>query len=161
MIKKLGIFLLVVLIIIQFIHPKRNKNKEPQPYAIANLYAPPENVKSILAKACLDCHSNNTRYPWYCNFQPFDWWIAKHIRNGKKDLNLDEYTNKSLRYQYHKLEEIAELVKDEKMPLKSYLWIHKDAKLTADEKAALIGWTDSAMTYMKSKYPLDSLLRRK
>ncbi|HSU27684.1 MAG TPA: heme-binding domain-containing protein [Chitinophagaceae bacterium] len=160
MFKKIFVFLLIVLIIIQFIHPKRNRTKEPQPYAIANLYAPPENVKSILVKACMDCHSNNTRYPWYCNFQPFDWWIAKHIRHGKKGLNLDEYTNKSLRYQYHKLEEIIEQVKEGKMPLNSYLWIHKDAKLTSEEKSALIGWAEAGMDYMKGKYPPDSLIRK-
>ena len=154
------IFLLAGLVIIQFIHPKRNKTKDPQPYAEANLYAPPENVQVILKKACLDCHSNNTRYPWYCTFQPFDWWIAGHIRKGKKALNLDEYTNRNLRYQFHKFEDIVEQVKEGKMPLKSYLWIHKDAKLSTEEKAALLGWAESAMDYMKSIYPPDSLIRK-
>ena len=161
MLKKILIVLLVIIVIIQFIHPKRNKTKEVQPYAVSNLYPAPENVNSILVKACLDCHSNNTRYPWYTNFQPFDWWITNHIRDGKKALNLDEYTNKSLRYQFHKMEEIVEMVKDDKMPIKSYKWVHKDAKLTTEEKSALIGWADDAMDFMKSKYPIDSLVRKK
>ena len=63
-------------------------------------------------------------------------------KGGKKHLNFDEYTNRSLRFQYHKMEEIAELVKEGEMPLESYTWMHKDAKLTEAEKNELINWAD-------------------
>jgi hypothetical protein len=161
MLRKILLLLLLALIVIQFIHPKRNLAKEPQVNNIANRFTVPGDVKEILGKACLDCHSNNTRYPWYTKFQPFDWWITHHINEGKAALNFDEYTNKSLRYQFHKMEEVAEMVKDGKMPLNSYLWIHKDAKLTADEKSKLISWTESIQDTMKAIYPADSLIRPK
>jgi hypothetical protein len=161
MLKKILLFLLFGLIVIQFIHPKRNKAEGMQPNYIGNVYPVSKEVKSILAKACNDCHSNNTRYPWYCRLQPVDWWIAKHVKEGKGHLNLDEYTNRNLRYQYHKLEEIAEQVTDHHMPLNSYTWIHKDAKLTSDEKASLVAWADGLMDSMKARYPIDSLIRKK
>ena len=138
MLKKILLVLLVLLVIIQFIHPKRNKAEGPQPNYVGNSFSVPENVKTILDKACMDCHSNNTRYPWYTKFQPVDWWITGHIKEGKEHLNLDEYTNRRLRYQFHKMEEIAEQVKGGHMPLKSYKWIHKDAILTEEEKNILI-----------------------
>ena len=75
--------MLVALIVIQFIHPKKNKADGPQPNYIGNVYAIPADVKTILAKACNDCHSNNTRYPWYSNFQPVLWWLDKHIKEEK------------------------------------------------------------------------------
>ena len=56
---------------------------------------------------------------------------------GKKKINYDEYTNRPLRYQYHKLEETIEMVKEGEMPLNSYTWTHKDAKLTEEEKAKI------------------------
>jgi hypothetical protein len=59
------------------------------------------------------------------------------------------------------MEETVKLVKDGEMPLNSYLWIHKDAKLTQDEKDKLIGWADSIMDTMKARYPIDSLIRKK
>jgi Haem-binding domain len=161
MLKKILFFLLVVLIIIQFIHPKRNKAEGEQINYIGKVHTVPEDVLSILEKACLDCHSNNTRYPWYCNFQPFDWWIDNHIKEGKKELNLDDFTNRSLRFQYNKMKETAEQVKENKMPLNSYLWIHKDAKLTEDEKSKLTNWAHAIMDSMKAKYPIDSLVRKK
>jgi hypothetical protein len=121
----------------------------------------PADVNKILTKACNDCHSNNTRYPWYSNIQPVLWWLDDHIKDGKRAINLDEYTNRPLRYQYHKMEETIEMVKEGKMPLRSYTWIHKDAILTADEKAKLTAWAQSVMDTMRNKYPIDSLIRKK
>ncbi len=161
MFKKIMLVLLLVLIIIQFIHPKKNKAEGVQPNYIGSSFAIPADVKTILGKACNDCHSNNTVYPWYSKIQPVDWWMNNHIVDGKKGINFDEYTNKSLRYQYHKMEEVIEMIEDGKMPLNSYTWIHKDAILSADEKAKLINWANSVMDIMKAKYPVDSLIRKK
>ncbi len=161
MIKKILILLLVALVVIQFFHPKRNKTTIEQPNYIGSVYSLPEDVKSILAKACNDCHSNNTRYPWYAKVQPVDWWMTNHINEGKKELNLDEFAGRSQRFQYNKMEKLIKQVKEGEMPLNSYLWIHKDAKLTDDEKNKLIDWANAIRVSMKAKYPMDSLLRKK
>ena len=84
-----------------------------------------------------------------------------HVNDGKKELNFDEYINKNLRFQYHKMEEIDEMIKEGEMPLDSYTWIHKDAKLTEEEKSTLMNWADGIRESMKAKYPLDSLIRKK
>lgn len=161
MFKKIMLALLVALIIIQFIHPKKNKAEGSQPNYIGNNFTVPADVKTILEKACNDCHSNNSNYPWYANLQPVHWWMEKHIKDGKKHLNYDEYTNRPLRYQYHKMEETIEMIKEGEMPLNSYTWTHKDAKLSEEEKTKLISWAESVMDNMKSKYPIDSLVRKK
>ena len=161
MFKKILLVLLVILIIIQFIHPPRNISKTVQPNNIAKAFNVSAEVKTILDKACMDCHSNNTHYLWYFKVQPVDWWLTNHVNEGKKELNFDEYTNRPLRYQYHKLEEIAEQVKKGEMPLNSYLWAHKDAVLTEQEKNAIVAWTEELRNEMKAKYPADSLVRKK
>lgn len=161
MFKKIMLVLLAALVVIQFIHPKKNTSEGPQPNYIGNNYAVPADVKTILDKACNDCHSNNTRYPWYAKLQPVDWWMNDHVVDGKKEINFDEYTNRSPRYQYHKMEEVIEQVKEREMPLKSYTWTHKDARLTSDERVKLTGWAQSVMDAMKVKYPIDSLIRPK
>jgi hypothetical protein len=161
MLKKILVFLLVALIIIQFIHPSRNEALNEPENNIAKIYSVPPGIKTILDKACMDCHSNNTTYPWYSKIQPVDWWMTHHVNEGKRELNFDEYTTYNLRRQYHKMEEIAEEVKNGAMPLNSYTWIHKEAVLTSAEKDSIINWADGIRAAMKAKYPLDSLERKR
>jgi len=161
MLRKILLVLLVILLIIQFIHPHRNTSKSAQPNNIAKSFAVPADVKTILDKACMDCHSNNTRYLWYFKIQPVDWWLTHHIDEGKRGLNFDEYAGRSLRYQFHKMEDIADQVKEGEMPINSYTWIHKDAILTEQEKNTIINWTEGIRKEMKARYPADSLAKKK
>lgn len=161
MFKKILLILLALVVIIQFIHPSRNISTGEQPNNIVHAFNVPAEVKTILDKACMDCHSNNTRYRWYFKIQPVDWWLTNHINEGKQELNFDEYINKPLRYQYHKMESTIDLVKKGEMPLDSYLWVHKDAILTDQEKNALTNWAEGITKEMKAKYPADSLERKK
>ena len=161
MLKKIGWTLLAALVIIQFIRPAKNQASAAQPHAIQTAYSVPENVSVILKKACNDCHSNNTEYPWYSNIQPVYWWLNHHVEEGKGHLNFDEYTNGRLRRQYHKMEEVIEQVKEGEMPLESYTWTHADARLTSEEKSTLTSWAQQVMDDMKSRYPMDSLVRPK
>jgi uncharacterized membrane protein YgaE (UPF0421/DUF939 family) len=161
MVKKIFLFLLAAFVIIQFFRPNKNISEEPQPNTLANKYEIPEEVHVILKKACLDCHSNNTKYPWYYNVQPLAWWLNYHITDGKKNFNLDEYTHRRPRYKYHKMEEVIEMVDEGEMPLNSYTWVHKDAKLSKAEKDKLTAWARSIMEILKTEYPIDSLVSKK
>lgn len=161
MIKKILVFLLAVLVIIQFFHPKKNIAAAASANAVATVYAVPENVQKILAASCNDCHSNNTIYPWYSKIQPVDWWLASHVNEGKRELNFDEFASYNLRRQYRKLEEVIKEVKEDGMPLDSYTWIHKNALLNPEQKQLLTGWAEGIRTAMQQKYPIDSLVRKK
>jgi Haem-binding domain len=156
-----ALFLLGALIVIQFFRPKKNKQEGEAVNHISKAYAIPDDVNTILKKACYDCHSNNTRYPWYANIQPVGWWLADHIKGAKKELNFSEFASYNQRRQYRKMEEVVDEVKEGGMPLNSYTWIHKDARLTDDEKNKVIGWADSIRDTLKARYPIDSLIRKK
>lgn len=160
MLRKLLWLLVLAFIAIQFFRPEKNVSTDHSGH-ISNLYAVPEEVNTILVKACNDCHTNNTNYPWYAKVQPVAWWLNKHIQDGKKDLNFDMFTSYNLRRQYHKMEEVIEMVKEKEMPLDSYTWIHKDAKLTDEERITLTTWAQSVMDTMKALHPIDSLIRKK
>lgn len=140
MVRKVLLGVLVVIIIMQFIRPARNESTAATPNDIANVYAVPEDVSVILKRACYDCHSNNTRYPWYTNIQPGGLWMQHHVDDGKEELNFNEFATYKKKRQAHKMEEVAEMVEKGEMPLSSYTWIHKDAILTAAEKELLINW---------------------
>ena len=155
--KTIGWLLLIVLVVIQFFRPEKNIHPGDQPNAITKKFPVTADVKTILDKACMDCHSNNTRYPWYYNIQPVAWWLADHVSEGKKELNFDEYINRRPRFQYRRMEQTIELVKDGEMPLDSYTWTHKDAILTEEEKTKIYDWAKSVRSALEAQYPIDSL----
>jgi hypothetical protein len=138
--KKIIVGAVVVFILIQFIRPERNTSSQLLPSDISRVLSLPDSVKSLLKAACYDCHSNNTRYPWYANIQPMGWLLADHIKDGKAELNFDEFGSYSKRRQLSKLKAIAGSVKDGSMPLESYTWMHKEAKLSAHHKASISSW---------------------
>ena len=139
--KKILLALLLVFIAMQFIRPARNSSNTVQPADMITHFNVPANVAGILKTSCYDCHSNNTRYPWYANVQPMGWFLADHIKDGKEELNFNEFTTYSKRRQLSKLKSIQNSIKDGSMPLSSYTLMHSDAKLSEDRKALLIQWT--------------------
>lgn len=156
--KKILWFLLIVFVVIQFIRPKKNKSTEITANHIYSMYPATQEVKAIMDKACNDCHSNNTNYPWYSNIQPVYWWLNNHVQNGKRHMNFSEFGAYRIARQNHKLEECIDEVKSGSMPLDSYTWTHSDAKLTNEEKAQLTTWWSGIMDSLKAKYPADSLV---
>ena len=139
---KAGILaLLILMVTIQFIQPARNiDNGQVLPVHFTKMYHIPTDVQAVLKTSCYDCHSNNTRYPWYAKIQPGSWWLASHIREGKEELNFSEFGNYSKRRQLSKLKAIAGSIKDETMPLPAYTWLHEKAKLSNEEKVLIINW---------------------
>ena len=130
--------MLIVLIIIQFIRPEKNISATLSENDITTKYDVPEDVKIILSKACNDCHSNNTNYPWYSRVQPVGWFLENHINKGKEELNFSEFGSYSSRKQLSKLTSMISQVEDDKMPLPSYTFIHHEARLSAENKKTLI-----------------------
>ncbi|HEY4147916.1 MAG TPA: heme-binding domain-containing protein [Chitinophagaceae bacterium] len=161
MMKKILLFLLLAFVVIQFFHPKRNSSAEPSPNGIAAVYATPDSVQQVLAVACNDCHSGNTRYPWYNSIQPVAWWLNNHVTGGKKELNFDEFRTFTPRRQYNKMKSLVREIKEDGMPLDSYTWIHKDAILSPAQKQLLIDWATGIQRQMEKTYPPDSLARKK
>ena len=149
MIRKILLFLLVVLVIIQFFHPAKNISAGDQPNALTKAYPIPESVDTILRKACYDCHSNNTVYPWYSRVQPSAWFLANHIKNGKRHFNFDEFMTYPKDRQDHKLEEFEEMIEHDEMPLSTYKWMHTDARLTEQEKNVLLTWVKQLRAQVK------------
>lgn len=144
MLKKILLGLLIVLIIAQFIQPPKNKGAAATTSDITHAVQIPDSVMFLLKTACYDCHSNSTNYPWYSKITPVNWWLKNHIDDGKKHLNFSVFKEYDLKKQDHKLEEIIETVKEHEMPLKSYLWIHSEARLTDSQRATITTWASNA-----------------
>ncbi len=157
MIKKFFLVLFLIFVAIQFIRPAKNIHNGPQPNDISTVYPIPADVDSILVVACKDCHTNNTRYPWYNNLQPVAWFLANHVEDGTRSFNMNEYTTYPIWRQYDKISEVKKQIEKKEMPLLSYTWIHKDAILTDAQKTAVENWSEGIKKQMEAKYPADSL----
>jgi Haem-binding domain len=154
---KIGfLVLLAIFVLIQFIRPTKNKAEGIQANNIKKLVTIDATVDKILTKACYDCHSNNTNYPWYAKIMPVGWLLSNHVKEGKQHFNFDEFATYKPKKALHKLEEIDETVTDGSMPQKGYTFMHKDAKLTPEEKNTLTQWAKNAQISLKAKFAVDS-----
>lgn len=158
MLRALVLFLAVIVIVMQFFHPKGNvSNDESQ--SITLQMKVPDSVQKILLASCSDCHSNHTTYPWYAYIQPIGFWLNRHIKEGKEELNFSEFSSYSPRRKYRKFTEIKEQVEKNEMPLGSYTFIHRDAILSDGRKEQLIRWTLAMKDTLEHHFPTDSLQR--
>ena len=154
---KIILSLIALFIVIQFIRPAKNSSTTQTGQTIADVFPVSDTVRHILTTSCFNCHSNNTRYPWYASVEPVGWYLNDHIQDGKHDLNFDEFGTYVPRRQYGKLRQIQRQIKEDEMPLPSYLLIHRDAVLSAGQKTILLTWASSLMDTLKAHHPLDSL----
>jgi hypothetical protein len=105
--------------------------------------APPE-VRTILRRACYDCHSNETVWPWYSYVAPVSFLVARDVHEGREELNFSTWSRLSPKRRHDMLEEIWEEVEEGEMPLPIYLPTHPEARLTGQDRAVLRNWTRAA-----------------
>jgi Haem-binding domain len=157
--KRFFLLLLIAFVIIQFFRPTKNIAADINANDITAKYTVPQDVQTVFKTSCYDCHSNNSAYPWYNNIQPVAWFMADHIKEGKKELNFSEFATYRIGRQYKKLEEISKEVEEGEMPLESYTIIHGNAKLSEQQKTSVTNWVNTLRDSIKAQYPEDSLKR--
>ncbi|MBS7565374.1 heme-binding domain-containing protein [Mucilaginibacter sp. Bleaf8] len=121
----------IILICLQFIRPKVDN-----PPVTGDLQAP-EQVKAILVRACYDCHSNQTNLRWYDKIQPVYWQVANHVREGRKGLNFSNWDKLAPADRKGKLWEAINQLEEGAMPIKSYTFVHSNAKVSKQDLAVL------------------------
>lgn len=149
--KKILLAFLIAFIAIQFIRPARNISGQVLPTDITKQVNIPNMVLNVLKTSCYDCHSNNTRYPWYVNIQPVGWMLAKHVKDGKENFNFSEFGSYSIRKQANKLRAVVSSIKEGSMPLSSYTLIHTNARLGQESKNLIIDWATKTRDSLLSK----------
>lgn len=138
-----AIGLFAAFVISQFIRPDRTNSPIAQTETLESSTQTPENVEAILARSCSDCHSSKTIYPWYSNITPFNWFLANHIKDGRRNLNFSVWNTYETSRKSRKLDQICEQITDWEMPLPSYLWFHSSASLSDEDVKILCDWTDA------------------
>lgn len=96
----------------------------------------------VLVRACGNCHSNHTDWPWYSRVAPMSWWIGEHVREGRAKLDFSEWEKYSAWQRRDKLESMCGVISTGRMPPRSYAVLHPEAKLTDAEKQTVCSWVN-------------------
>ena len=138
--KTILLSLLAILIIIQIFRIDKSNPPIDTKIEFATVTNTPTAILQKLKAACYDCHSHEAKYPWYTSVQPVAWWIKGHIKGGMQHLNFSEWGTYDAKKQSHKIEEMIEEIESRHMPLKSYTWMHADAKLSDADIVEINDW---------------------
>ena len=137
---RLALVIIALVILIQLYRPERYTTTEITSEDVTNVLNVPDNVQNILKRSCYDCHSNHTKWPWYSAVAPVSWFVISDVSRGHAKMNFSEWGKYSKTKQSIKLSNICDEITEGEMPLKQYLYLHKDAVLSQQDKDALCNW---------------------
>ncbi len=164
--KRVVLSLLAVFCGLQFM-PVNRANPPVDP---AKKLQPPPDVEAILRASCYDCHSDETRWPWYVYVAPVSWWIANHVQDGRRKLNLSQWADLAppphtqkefsggttltvVQYKRKILGDMETDILDGRMPLPSYVRLHPDARMTPEQFKIVSAWLDATMMQLAAPAP--------
>lgn len=137
------ISLAAVLILIQAVRPARTNPPVDGARTLHAKMQVPSDIDAILKRSCYDCHSHETRWPWYSNIAPASWLVASDVSEGREHLNFSDWAQYDTDDAEDLFEEIAKEVRKGAMPLSSYTFLHSEAKLSETDKRRLIEWAEA------------------
>lgn len=142
----LGLFL-----VLQLFRPEREVAAADVGHDLIAMHRPPPAVREVLERACYDCHSNRTKYPWYASVQPVAWWLDRHVAEGRKHVNFSNFGQLSARRAAQVLEACGDEVAEKEMPLWSYRLGHPEARLSDEQRDVFVEWTGGQAEVYREK----------
>ena len=142
MVKKILLGILGMFLIIQLIPANLPEVAEVNNDDLLLNNSLPQNIEGVLQNSCYDCHSNETIYPWYSYVAPVSFLVSRDTRKGRKHLNFSEWQSLSKSDKAKALDEIGEEVGEGEMPMKIYPITHPDARLSDEQRKAIVDWAE-------------------
>lgn len=143
-IKRVVLAALIVLAVSQIIRPARTNPQIDPKREIHSTLTIGTQVAATLARACNDRHSNRTVWPWYSHVAPASWLVVSDVNRGRKALNFSDWSTYGAKEQREHLEQICKEVTESEMPGLSYTLMHRNAKLSKADVAAVCSWTQTS-----------------
>lgn len=139
--------LVVVFVLLQLTNPA-HINPPVKQDLIASITPPPK-IAGMLHAACYDCHSNETKWPWYSYIAPVSWLVVKDVNDGRDALNFSDWPSANPERAARRLSNMSEEIGYDEMPPKKYTSIHAEARFTESERKELIDWLDAEAKRLK------------
>jgi hypothetical protein len=141
LLKRLVLGLLIVAAGMQLFRPDRTNPPVNTAQTVQATATVPRDVDAVLKRACYDCHSSETRWPWYSAVAPMAWAVANHVTEGRAEMNFSDWGSYPSRRRVALLEKMCDEVREGRMPLKQYLWLHRDATLSEADWKSVCDWS--------------------
>ncbi len=125
------------------------KKAQSQTSSVDGLIPSPE-VATVLKRSCMDCHSNQTVWPWYSYVAPMSWLIERDVRRGRNHMNLSQWQQYTFKEKEKLLADIATAVKNGEMPLRQYTLVHRQARLSEVDTDTLYDWARGERRKLKT-----------
>jgi heme-binding protein len=127
---------------IQFVRPARTNPPTDASRTLFTTAAVPAAAADVLRRACRDCHSNDTRWPWYSNVAPVSWWVIDHVNHGRSHFNYSDWARYNRSDASRLMKNSCDFARKGSMPLPPYAWMHSETRLSPPDVEALCGWTE-------------------
>jgi heme-binding protein len=133
-----------VIVAAQAIRPARTNPQVDPARTIEHAVPIPPETAAILDRACANCHSNRTEWPWYAHVAPVSWFVIDHVNHARTHLNLSDWARLSPTEADRLLDQMCTLTREGEMPMWSYLLMHDEARLTPQDVQQLCNWAAKA-----------------
>jgi hypothetical protein len=138
---------------LQLTNPARTNPPVPPGHDLLATNAPPPEIAVLLRNACYDCHSDETKWPWYSRIAPVSWTVVSHVNDGRERLDFSDWPHDDPRRARKQWNRIGDEVRYGDMPLPSYTWAHTEARLTAGQREQLVNWAEQEAERLKALSP--------
>jgi hypothetical protein len=139
----------VVFALLQLMNPTRTNPPVTPGHDLMATNAPPLQIAALLHAACYDCHSYETKWPWYSRIAPVSWLVVGDVKDGRERMNFSDWPRELPERAAKRLGRISEEVGYKDMPPSKYTLMHPEARLTADQRQQLIHWADQEAARLK------------
>jgi hypothetical protein len=133
---------LLLAIALQFTNPAHTNPPVLPGHDLFATNSPPAPIAALLKRSCYDCHSYESRWPWYSYVAPFSWSLVGHVNDARERLNFSEWPHDDPGRARKKWGRAADAVDSGEMPLPQYLWFHHEARLDAQQRRQLTTWAE-------------------
>jgi len=132
----------LVFAALQFFNPSHANPQVEPGHDLMATNPPPRAIATILRNSCYDCHSSETRWPWYSRVAPVSWYIASDVKAGRGGMNFSDWPHDDAKRARKRWRHVADDVRNGEMPMASYMRLHPDARLTRAQRDELVKWAE-------------------
>jgi Haem-binding domain len=141
---RIAIAAAAVLVAIQLIPLRPSNAATESSQTVFAIETMPPKVETILHTSCMDCHSEQTRWPWYSHLAPVSWLVVHDVHKGRHEMNFSRWGSYSAKKRDQLKENICDQLMNEDMPDGFYAFVHRQARLTPEQREAVCSWTNGA-----------------
>ena len=138
--KKILLAILIFIGVSQFIKIDKENETVNSSLDFLSIESPTKGISKMIKNQCYDCHSDETKYPWYADIAPVSWWLKSNINGARDFMNFSTWGLLTPKQKIAKMQECFEALQEEEMPVALYILMHDQSQFSEKETESLQEW---------------------